>query len=263
MAEKSIYAEENFTGTAKLDCERNLKAIRETPDLVANFVIFDELLNAQHKLASMHIGIVSMAANYKNGLRPVLFSTFHKNLFAFYSAVELTKMGLYGSARPLFRYLFESMMIAKFCSISSSYRLIEKWNVGDHINLTNDVLNKIKNPINENLKHFYKDLHQFVHPTKSAQQISFGLHQDNNLDDLYLNLVFVKILLECNFHLLNRHILNSSVVYYIKTYAHQKKQEEGKDVRKKTKKLFSNLRKDMAPDAKKIISDFKKNWDVV
>jgi hypothetical protein len=245
-----------FMTNVNLTVTQNLKKIGSSV-MNTDFALLEKMLNIQYEIASVYLPYAVELVNYEAGLLPILVSTFYKNLFAFYATFDLTKKGLYGPARLILRYLYESVTIAKFCSISLNCNLIQRWNEGNHINLSNDVLNKIKSPDNTALKLFLKPLNSFVHPTIYAQQTKFNV--DENWDEINFNIGLLKVLLECNYHVFNRFVLNGPVIYYIKTYG-SKSHDTGIKLKKELRKQFSISKINMLSENKKIIQDFTQSW---
>jgi hypothetical protein len=157
MIENPLKTTESLLTIEELNsaCATNWHKI-ESSSLNRHFIEINDLLNMQYEIAWIYIPVVQQIADYDSDLFDVTATIFSKNLVAFYSSIELTKKGLYGPARVLMRYIFEGVTIAKFCSISMDRNLIQKWNDGIHVSLTNDVLNKIKSPDNQELKSFWK-----------------------------------------------------------------------------------------------------------
>lgn len=125
--------------------------------------------------------------------------------------------------------------------------LINKWSEGQHINLSREILGKITTPNIQTLKDFWGMLHAYVHSTKYAQQVSLDL--DNNLYEIEFNFVFIQILLECFYHLLNRHLINPSVVYYANLYGRHK---EGIRLKKRDTSVVFKIKKGIAAATKEV-----------
>jgi hypothetical protein len=135
--------EGEFITNVNLTCDMNLHKLQAS-HLKSDFDLIEKLLNLQRGFASIYVPTATLFVDYANGLLPVMFSSMYKNFFAFYAAIDLTKRGLYGTARPILRYLFESIMIAKFCSVSHNDDLIQKWNNEEPINLSIMLSKKLK-----------------------------------------------------------------------------------------------------------------------
>jgi len=93
----------------------------------------EKLIEIQSKIASYFAGLWNapgMAIKQHREFLPLLFISFHKNFFTFYSAYKLTIQGLYGPARPLMRNIFEALMISKFCFLSDNPTVLKKWDSG-------------------------------------------------------------------------------------------------------------------------------------
>jgi len=245
-----------FVTNANLTFAQNLQKIQGSK-VNNQFALIVNLLNLQYDFALIYWSVAAMVVHYETGLLSVMVSAFYKNLFAFYAAVELTQKGLYGPARPILRYIFESLMIAKFCSVSRNQDLIQKWHNEEHIGLSNEVINKIKTPDNSGLKKFLRPLNSFTHATRSAQQILFNV--DENWNEIYLNTILLKVLLECNYHVLNRHIVNPSAIYYVKEYG-ENLHDHAVKLKKELREKFSASRKDMPKEYKEVVRSFTQTW---
>lgn len=223
-----------------------------------DLILIKDILNTIYDISKHYMWLIwnphfaSLNPRY-----PILFSTFHKNLFTFYSAYELTKKGLFGPARPLLRYSFESLMISKFCSLSKDENLFDRWEKGETIYFSNSILKKIVKPDVDVFKEFWKMMCQFSHATIYAQQVI--MNWEENQGEILSNLVFLKILLECQYHLLTSHIVTSSMQYYAEVYSDI---DQLKKKKSEIRELFKESKKSMLPIPKKIISSYKNTWTI-
>src|SRR5438105_11064335 len=76
----------------------------------------ERTLDLQYQIACYYIWAFGTPMYPSDALTKLLFSAFHKNLFSFFSSLELTRMGLFGSARVLLRQILEWLIVGKFCS---------------------------------------------------------------------------------------------------------------------------------------------------
>lgn len=219
--------------------------------------LIEKVFDTEYKIASYYFWTL-------NGLIPRshlmsnLLSTFHKNLFAFYAALELTRKGLFGSARPLMRTIFESLMISKFCSISRNKYLLQKWGDGETIYFTNSIVKNILFPQPAVFQDFWKIVCLYSHPTIFSQQISLNIKEERK--ELLLNFVFLKILFVCSYHLLSRHLINSRMRYYVDSYLQNIEKTMLKNLRKDIRNLFVLLKRDMSVDSKNLIKCYRSVW---
>jgi hypothetical protein len=152
----------------------------------------------------------------QNKATMILFSTFHKNLIALHTSLKLTRLGLYGPARSMLRHVYEALLIAKFCALSNETTLFEKWKEGDVVYLTNGVLKKLLAPDTSAFSDLWGLLSNYSHATVYAQQVNLSVHASP--DDVPLNLVYLRILVDCQAHLLGSHLVTPSMQYYTKRY---------------------------------------------
>lgn len=79
----------------------------------------ENTLNWQYELAAQYMWAQNMPYSAVSPVTDVLNPCFHKTLISLSTAFFLTRHGLWGPARPLIRHAFESLVIAKFCSVDS------------------------------------------------------------------------------------------------------------------------------------------------
>lgn len=76
-------------------------------------------------------------------MQELLFSSLYKSLLSLYVCHKLTTEGLFGLGRTHLRHVFESLMIAKFCSVDASTEVYDKWADGIDVYLTDAILKKL------------------------------------------------------------------------------------------------------------------------
>lgn len=224
--------------------------------------LIEEILNADYAIASYYIPIMlnpNIAESHPR--RDILFSAYHRNLFALYTSMQLTNTGFFGPARSILRHVFESLVIAKFCSLSKSNDVYSRWQKGQAVYFTNSILNKIKKPTPTILKEYWGILSDFVHASIYAQQVSLGW------DHLYPNIQFnwdlILALAECRYHLLVSHLVTPSVRYYsdyASSYSRRDDKAALSDRKKLIRSLFSRAKKSSTPPFRRLIKDFKQTW---
>ena len=159
-----------------------------------------ELINAQFKVLERTSWTLANSDFSGRGVtEPALFSTLHKGTFLFHSVIDLTKRGFYGSANALLRSIFESLIIAKYVSVSPTASVFNSWIEGEQIHLTNHVFNRIRSPETPELLNLWKALHKTAHATVFASQVY--LEYDKIQTEIAVNLSIVPLLLCMNQHL--------------------------------------------------------------
>lgn len=188
----------------------------------------------------------------------MLFSAIYKNFITIYSAIELTLNGLYGSARILFRNIFEFQIIAKATALRQDTDLLKKWQQGEDISLRREVFSKIQKPNSPEIKELWKTLCQFTHGTVYSQQVK--LKYEDIKDDVKFNIVCLKILLDMNYHLMNAYAANNSIQYYTEFMSDLQKEDSFKNKKKLIQNQLTELRRNLQPQPKKVIYDYKLKW---
>jgi len=228
----------------------------------------ERLIDIQCKITSYFSGWWSYTPlhRYKGyqKLSTLLFSAFHKNIFSFYTALRLSSFGLYGPARPLLRNSFEWLMVSKFSSISENTSVLAKWNDEKTIYFSNSILKKIKIPDPKPFYYFWSLVCEYSHATRTAMQISLDINNENNYEDIVSNIAIVNALIECNYHLLNTHLITSEFEYMGKFYYGRKgsplPEYKVPELRKQAYSLFKSNRKFLNKESVKLISGYKRKW---
>jgi hypothetical protein len=183
----------------------------------------------------------------------ILLSAIHKNFISFCAVLDLTRQGLYGPARVILRHIYEGLVIAKFCSLSSNRKVFEQWENGDYVRFTNDVLNRIAIPDPDPFRKLWEVLCAFTHATVYSQQAT--LDAKKNRVEIVLTFQITRALLECNYHLLIQHFTTPSIRYFEKRYgAGHKVPKLKNDIRY----LFCHSRKHMFPPFKKFVFTYRR-----
>lgn len=186
-----------------------------------------------------------------------IFSALIKNEFALYSCLKLTELGLYGSARTLLRSVFEALMIAKFASISQSENFIETWKSGQTIYFSNAILKKIQNPKLIEIKKLWGILCDFSHATIYAEQVDIEFEYIKK--EVSVNYALIMILICCSYHLLNRHFVTSSMVYYTSRY---KRSIKLPPIKYAARNSISVIQKSLTKTSKKVIREYVSSWKI-
>ena len=198
-----------------------------------------------------HIAIQSQATK-------LLFSALHKNLIATHTSLKLTRIGLYGPARSMMRHVFEALLIAKFCSVSEDSRLYEKWKEGDVVYLTNGILKKLEHPDIAPFSDLWELLSGYSHATIYAQQVHLNVEASPN--DVPLNLVYLRILIACQYHLLTSHLITPSMVYYNKRYRNDA--DPLPALRGEMRRLLTKSNASLLEMPRSIIKSYQSKWKI-
>ena len=224
-----------------------------------------EIFNLQYEYFHEHL-IVSHLECYLDldHYSSFLATALRKNMFSFFTAIVSTQMGLVGSARILFRNIFEFLIIGKYAAISKNTEFVDKWEKGKEVSLKYEVFSKVKKPKSEEMKELWKTLCSYTHSTIYTQQTDFDAK--NYFNDVKFNLVLLKILLEMNFHLMNTYYINKSLRYYTQESdiypVNEFNEVSIKEKKKLLKLLFIKTKSKMEKEPRKVIYDYKLKWEI-
>jgi hypothetical protein len=240
-----------------------------TKRLANHIASAEKLIDIQCNIASYFMGWWSSNTPFAHSghsaeIYPLLISSFHKNIFSLFSALRLSSCGLYGADRSLMRNIFEWLMISKFSAISDNPSVMKKWHNEETIYFSNSVLKKIKVPSPEEFFTFWSIACEYSHATRSSLQISLDIDDEENFKDIKINVAVINALLECNYHLLNTHLITSEYEYMGKFYYGPRFSKRPKykvpELRKAAHSIFKSNRKFLGAGSVKLISAYKRKW---
>lgn len=186
-----------------------------------------------------------------------ILSSIHKGFFLYHSVLSLTTKGFYGPGRTLLRSIFEALVIAKFCNVDETEHLHDRWKAGEYVNLNKDIFNKIKNFETQEMRTFWKGLHELTHATTCSQQITAEFEFIKT--ELLLNFSLMQMLLSCSYHLISRHWLTPSTVYYAERYGDK---ESFLKARRVAREISKFNRKNFTEEGKRLLRQYCAGWDV-
>jgi len=185
----------------------------------------------------------------------VLFPCLWKSMLSLYACQHLTTEGLFGVARPHLRHVFESLLIAKFCSANPSSDVYDRWIDGVDIYFTNAILKKISRPSTEEFSQLWKLLCQWSHATAFAGQA--GMKFEEAKEGTVINIGLCEVFLQWSYHLIYRHMVTSTVRYYADRYTQNKRAEKA---RARLTRSFEKSRKYLGAGSLRLIRDFRSTW---
>ncbi|UZJ43814.1 hypothetical protein OOT55_14275 [Marinimicrobium sp. C6131] len=243
---------EIFGGSTRLNEERISKTFHK------EIVRIESSINFQYELASHYMWLINAPIGVRiNEVNDILTPCFHKSMIGLTTAFYLNRQGLWGAARPLIRHAFESLIVAKYCSVNNDSEIFDKWVDGLGIYFTNGILKKIEHPSTEEFSRFWGLMSEYSHSTVYALQPDFNF--DDYRDDIDLNFVFIEIMLECKYHLLISHIITSDMKYYQDRY---KDKERASELRRLLTANYSEAKKGMAKGSRCLIKDYRCSWKI-
>lgn len=248
----------SFSKYCKESAENNKVTIAQCFE--GDFNIIRKIIDTQCDIYQQYFWVFELHGLVK--LKPehrILATAFYKNLISFNSAIELSLSGFYGSSRMILRNIYEFLLISKYIGISNDSELYQLWENGQNISVQKAVFKKIDLKDKEVLKAFWSDLCKYSHSMIYSQQIEILLSK-GSLYQIKLTIIYLRILLECNYHLLNNYSLTSSIKYYANTYGDLSGVSE---LKSNAKKLLSSNRDKLDAYPKKIINSYKSKWNKI
>lgn len=194
-------------------------------------------------------GIIGFPNEFTNDI----FSLAYKNLISIYSCIQLIKKGLPGSAKIIFRNIYENLLIAKYFSVSKDMKNFNKWKNGEQLSIKSKIFSSIQNETSKESIEFWDMLNKYTHGTVYAQDFSL----DYNKTIIEECNCFISVLLEMNYHLLNIHI-SKDCEYYLNRY----NEEKYKACKKNLKDGFIASKRLLDPRCKKVIKDYIAKWNL-
>jgi hypothetical protein len=215
------------------------------------------MLDNNYALMAEHFYLLDPRANVLIQAHPkqvMLASAVGKNFFVLQSSLQLVREGLYGPARTLLRHVLEALVIAKYTSLSEEYSAYNRWSDGKSLSFSR-LLDKVGSPDMNEIKILWDILCKSSHATNVSQQIVLEWQECKK--DIHITLLFIRALLECQYHLLNSHLLTDSMKRFELENGDSKKVKE---LRATNRALFKNSRKFMGKKASQITREYCASW---
>jgi hypothetical protein len=216
------------------------------------------LINTQFRLEGELAGPIgarrAMGYDY---VCPNLLSIIHRNLIQCCVALQLNNQGFYGAAGCLLRSLYEGLVVAKYCAISEDNSLFNHWYNGGDVFLSSQVFKKLAKPDVAELKRFWRGLCEWTHAGPGWGQALIGYEHVRHRVALFYTPLFM--ILDCNFHLLNRQLANSSVVYLVDRY---KDGKQFRKIRESAKQCVREVRTNLHGNSLRLVKDFATSWQI-
>ena len=95
-------------------------------------------------------------------------------------------------------------------------------------------------------------------------QVEVDVESKEIIKSVAANITVINALLECNYHLLNTHLITSECEYMGKFYYGSKRFDMPEyhvpDLRKKAHSIFKENRADFGKDLKTLVATYKRKW---
>jgi hypothetical protein len=262
-----MYNRDTKSATALLDTLVEQNKEKFSSDTNKSILGARRLIDIQCKIASYFMPFWTSPGWYaikgREGLNPLLLTSFHKNIYSSYATLVLTAMGLYGPSRPILRGIFETLMIAKFCHTSEDVKVLQRWHEIETIYFTNSVLKKIVVPDPQPFTELWNLLCETSHATRTAGQISMNTEED--FQESFNSLAILNALLECNYHLLNSVLITPAFSYMVRFYntrfaLKKKRGYKIPELRKSAHRQFVENRSFLGRESIRVITAYKRKW---
>lgn len=238
-----------------------------TSTSIENSAIIDEFLSDRIKriertidfevqIASHFIWMFDTAFAPRNDAERTAFWLFEKTLLGSFDALSLLRRGAFGSARVVLRQVLEALIIGKFCAVSEDESLALKWQSGKQIYLGKEVLRRIVSPTSEPIDELWGLLSDYTHASRASQQGALSIIEDTEWNELTLTFIYLEIMLECNYHLLNSWVIKSGMIYLAST----RKVYIVPELRREARMLFGQARVNYGSGAIKLLTTYKRKW---
>ncbi len=214
-------------------------------------------IDIQHEIASQYSWMFDTALAPRNEAERVAFHLFQKTGIGLFDSLRLTELGSFGSARVLLRQVYEALLIAKFCAISDDHTVALGWQRGDPIYVGKSVLGRIEKPDALPLTELWGLLCDYAHATRYSQKRRHKITEEIEQEQVDLTFVYIELLVECAYHVLNSWILRKDMAWYAKEYG---KTYTAPDLRSKARRLFKEARQRHGPGARTLSWTFRSRW---
>lgn len=215
------------------------------------FLKFESIVNQEMEIINFNFAIL----DYKNNdFSEIILSLCYKNLISILSAIELIKGGFLGSAKIIFRNIYESLVFGKYIGITQDEKLYNKWKNGEHISINQNIFKKLLIPPSKESIEFWDTLNKYTHSTIYSQ--NFMLEMD--VGEIANCNSIMTTLIAMNYHLLNSFV-SKYYDYYLKHYYNP----NYSSLKKELNSNLSSLIRLIDPRCKIIIKEYQSKWDVI
>ena len=244
----------NYTEITEEDMQWTIE--KEKVDFEYDTKFIEKTINLLDDILAAYTTAICLKGMIKSKLAQISMAIIRKNIDYLYSTFLLTRQGMYGSARVIFRNIYESLIILKTVAIANDEQLLQKWINGEEISLRSSVFRKIEYPISEEMKVLWNDLCRFCHGT------IYSIEQEKNYSEakgnIEYNYVIIEMLVYMNFHVLNRYVFSEGMKAMI--YRTVVSDVPIKDKITQMRLLMKSLKEVLCPAPKRVLIDFSKVW---
>jgi len=244
--------------TEQLDTIAADTVLKGQVELSAQTNLTTRLINTQFRLEGELAGAIAVRQQLGyDRVSPNLLSISHHNSIEFYIALRMNNQGFYGAAGSLLRSVFERLILAKLCAVSSDLTLFKHWHNGGDVYLSSQVFKRLAKPDVEEFKRFWRGLCEWSHAGPGWGQALVGYH--NIRQQIAVRYTPLLMLLDCNFHLLNRHLATPPVIRLIDQY---KDGYRFRSVREAAKACIKEVRSGLRENSSRLVRNFAATWEI-
>lgn len=209
---------------------------------------FKQIIDYEIEIISLNFIVLDYKGNY---FTEIILSICYKNIISLISCIKLIEQGFLGSAKIIFRNVYESLVIGKMLGITNDAELYNKWKSGTQISLKKDIFRKlVKTPSQESLE-FWEFLNKYTHATVHSQDFCLDIDDKEiaNCNSI------ITTLLVMNYTLINQFI-SKYYNHYLDLYFNPYFKELNDQAKQKNKFCISLI--DIR--CKRVIKEYQANW---
>jgi hypothetical protein len=254
------WGDDNLLGRLRQQSKENHEPLKE--ELSPLLRAIEEMLDLLYAYASLYLSNLDLprflGLNHPNCDPSLGVTAFHKSTLAIFAALTLVLASLPGAAGPLLRQAFEWLVIAKYYYVSGDEELFERWLNGASILIGREVLHHLQPKVKEPLGYFWQHLCKYTHASTSAQQIS--LDRGEVTTRARLNLLWIRMLIECSYHLLNSWMIPRSLKQFMDRVSSSAERSLQLKQKERFRALLRITREVLTPRARGTVYAFRLTW---
>ena len=239
-------------GQSLIELDNELKKVSNQINVAYQemFNHFKEIIDYELEIINLNFIVLDYKSNY---FTEIILSICYKNIISLISCIKLIEQGFLGSAKIIFRNIYENLVIGKMLGVTKDKELCNKWKSGTQISIKKDIFRKlIKTPSQESLE-FWEFLNKYTHATVHSQD--FYLDVDNK--EIANCSSIITTLLVMNYTLINQFI-SKYYKHYLDLYFNPYFKELNNLVKQKNKFCISLI----DTRCRKVIKEYQANWMV-
>lgn len=251
----SLLSDRTYAGFNKVKKVNKEELLKYYQD---DFQLIIRLFDSHSKLIEQFRGFFnrfSVTGNFE--IQRLLVATITRNVHQIYTSIKLTSDGDFGIVRASARQIFELLLLAKYSSLTENKNLANKWEKGGSLNIHKTVIKSLKIPKKDNILEFWNMLCTYNHGTTySGQSMPYWKECERDIETC---LVFIYILINCNYHLFNTVLLTRIPrIKHLVEYNYKENVNVYRKEFNESKRVYS---KKVGIRTRRIINDYCRKWE--